>query len=622
MRDEEFDSVDVDFDGLGIAQEDEVQWRFVPCLDSEGSNLASLGPGLSSDELKWEVLRLRSEGACAVTTSGNVKSALLPERSWQRFTTDESQGMWILVDGDQQGNLPDEPVNVATPSFQSKSESPFLAQNDMPFLMKEKDSMPSTTVPELSALSSALYRGALGGHSSVLSHRSDRSSKAEIMEMKGKWEQQTVDKLHHAKNLTKQAVQSIMESDAVLGAAQKFTGHTNVVTTTIKKKIGRSQDLCKALEDRIESVEDTVRQAGECLFQLQRAQRCKWGPLNVCERRLELRDGRPIQELIRDHCQEALESERTVLMEARAALADQTDRMKEQLLVLDRILGELREDLQHKRHGLRIDRSCLSPRKPSAGKERLVLPALQDVAHYGAPPSPKDTEPGTGQQHEEGRHEGTQRLVSRAVRAEEDTIRLTNESDALIMSTRRECSRASNQVQVELAKRSEEMNVMKKQLEAQMVETDETIAQTELSLGKTKQTLESHDRPLRALDKQFAARQKRTSREGIRDPVHDEMEGHLETLKQNVRALTTKFQNSKDILEQLRISKQHLLQDYRNKIQAQKIDDACIKVTPRKSMEMDRMDPRGGRCKEPPKRRQRNRDLMHDFEVGLSAHFL
>lgn len=463
-------------------------------------------------------------------------------------------------------------------------------------------------------------------------------SKADIEESKGRWVQQTTEKLNHARNLTKQAVRSIVESSVVHSEAQKYNGHTSVVNQTFKKKISRTEDLCKALEDRIESVEDTIRQAGECLFQLQRAHRCKWAPLNVCERRLELRENRPLQEQVLDHCQEALERERSVLMGARASLQEHIERMKEMLVGLDRCNQELREDLQHKRHGLRIDRSCISPRGSAplrstsgSGKlgstcssvrggasERLVLPLLQEMPFYSQPSSPKGAEPGTGHQQEEQRQETTRQLISRVVKAEEDAMRLLNEGDALMMGTRRDCAKATQQAQVELARRVDETQTLKRQLEAQIQETEEAIAQTDLSRLKTQKALESHDRPLRALDKQFAMRGKRTSREGIRDPVHDEMEGHLDSLKLSVKSLVTKFQASQELLEQLRASKQQLQEDYRLKIQAQKIDDACLKVTPRKAMELDRSDPRGGRCREPSRRRQRA--LYADIDAGVSLH--
>merc|ERR1719323_2582618 len=103
------------------------------------------------------------------------------------------------------------------------------------------------------------------------------------------------------------------------------------------------------------------------------------------------------------------------------------------------------------------------------------------------------------------------------------------------MHTQRECQKASAKAQSELTRRVDELQTMRRHLEAQMQQTDETIAATEMSIAKTKQTMESHDKPLRALDKQFAARARRTNREGIRDPAHDDMEAHLDALKKSVK---------------------------------------------------------------------------------------
>lgn len=365
-----------------------------------------------------------------------------------------------------------------------------------------------------------------------------------------------------------------------------------------------TNDLIKALEDRHESVEDTIRQVGECLFQLQRAHRSKWAPLNVCERRLELRDTRPLQELVRDHTQEALEHERQTLIESRQELADQVNSCKESLIALDQLKVHVVEDLSSKRHGLRVDRQCLSPQKTStqSTQERVVLPQLGEVSNYNLPSSPKDSERGStaGAQQEESRQDGrldTKSLLHKAVRMEEDAMKLCNESDAVMLQTKRECQRATTQAQSSIARRADETDDLKRKLEAQMREIDDAVAQTEMSLARTKKKLESHEGPLKSLDKQFEMRGTQSARGGPRDPVQEEMEGHLETMKKSVKMLTAKFQGSKSLLENLKESRMQLTEDYRNKLLSLKIEDACLKVTPRKAMELDRSDPRGGRCK-------------------------
>mmetsp|Transcript_2033 Transcript_2033/g.7873 ORF Transcript_2033/g.7873 Transcript_2033/m.7873 type:complete len:535 (+) Transcript_2033:56-1660(+) len=463
-----------------------------------------------------------------------------------------------------------------------------------------------------------------GPVASVMSHTSARSAnKVECALNEERWAMSTNEKLENAKSLQKMAVKSMMENHSAAEQAHKFNSAANVVSSSIKKKLLKTQDLCKGLEDRIESVEDTIRQVGECLFQLQRAHRCKWAPLNVAERRLELRDARPIQELVRDNCQEALEHERNLLVEARVALGGQIEKIKECLVALDRLCGELREDLRGKRQTARIDRGCLGKRanlnSSINAKDRLVLPSLQDIPYFSMPPAPSPSDaPGRGLQNEESRQDFTLRLVARALRAEEDAMRLANESDALMVSTERECTKASAQAQTELSRRVEETNQLRRQLEGQMVQTDETIAQTQFSLSKMHQSLDSHDKPLRALDKQFAARSQRAPREGARDLVHEEMEGHLSSLQKSVRSLKNKAEATSEILEQLRRSKQQMQEDYKNKIAAQKIDDVCSKVTPRKAMALDRTDPRGGRCREPARRKPPLAGLSGGFEVGFS----
>jgi chromosome segregation ATPase len=368
----------------------------------------------------------------------------------------------------------------------------------------------------------------------------------------------------------------------------------------LKKKMSQTSDLIRALEDRHESVEDTIRQVGECLFQLQRAHRSKWAPLNVCERRLELRDTRPLQELVRDHAQDALEHERQTLIESRQELSDQVQSCKEMLLKLDRTRQDVIEDLSHKRHAQRIDRSCLSPNKHDIiHGDRVVLPQLGEVSHYAAAPSPKDAASGTGHVHEESRQVDTKSLIQSAVKIEEEAMRLCNESDAVMLQTKRECQRAAAQAQTSLARRADETDGLKRKLEAQMKEQDEAIAQTEMSLGRTKKKLEFHETPLKTLDKQFAMRSNRTDREGIRDHVHEELEAQLEQVKKSVRTLTDKFQNTKSLLDHLKESREQLTEDYRCKLLAIKIEDACLKVTPRKAIELNRSDPRGGRCKLP-----------------------
>jgi hypothetical protein len=412
------------------------------------------------------------------------------------------------------------------------------------------------------------------------------------------WQDNTMRRLAHAKALHHDAHFQLQKNDrAHSQSARRHNDATTTVHKQLRTKISASQDLVKALEDRTESIEDSIRQTGECLFQLQRALRSKWAPLNVCERRLELRDGRPLQELVRDHFQEALEHERQTLIEGRQELSDQVQGTKEMLASLEAMKQECIEDLQHKRHGMRIDRSCLNPDKPH-GKEpdRFFLPALPEVTNYHLPPSPKDTDPGTGHVHEGGRVSKTRTLLSRAMRLEENAMRLCNENDACMLHTKRECSRANAATCASMERRIHDVENLKRQIEGHINETEQTMSEAEASLAKIKKKLDSHEAPLRCLNKQFSLRDRRTDREHIRDPVTDDMENHIDAVKKSVKILTAKWQSTKNILDHLKASRQQLQEDLKCKMLAWKIDDSCRKVTPKKAIELDRLDPRGGRC--------------------------
>lgn len=437
------------------------------------------------------------------------------------------------------------------------------------------------------------------------------------------WQRTTLEQLSTAKALTRQARKHCAVGERTrAGASKTSSANTAGVAHTIRKKMLATANMIKTIEDRIEGVEDTMRHAGKSLFQLQREHRSKWAPLNVCLKRLEMRDGRPMSESVRDHTQEALEQERDTLIQSRNRLTLQMQKLQQHMLMLDSAKVALVEDLQHKRHALRVDRGCLSPKQkltgaPGTGRERLILPNLEHVTHYAQPPCPMNAEKGTGGVHEENRQCGAKNLIAEVSKLQDDADRLCSESEALMQQAQRDCTRAGTNSQKSIAQRVDETDLLKRRLESQIHETGEAILQSEISLQETRKKLESHETPLRALDKQFAIRGKRTQRERIRDPVQEEMEDHLESVKKNVQLLTNKLQATKDLIDQLQKSKRSMQEDYRAKMLALRIDDACLKVTPRKSMALDRMDPRGGRCRSA--KSARPTTLSHYMATPLSS---
>lgn len=389
------------------------------------------------------------------------------------------------------------------------------------------------------------------------------------------WETSTHSRLQEAKQLSHE-VRGQLGQNSVARLPRKFRDD---VQTGLVMKMGGTNDLAKGLQDRLFSVEDTTRNTGLSLLSLRRARQSYWAPLSVVEKRLELRKGRPLQELLRDDLQDALELEHRFLVSARQELAGAICTTKDYLATLDATKNDLLEDLHHKRQSRRIDRTCFldgGRRTPDA--DRLVLPTLAEVHHYGLPPSPKGADPGTGPMNDEQRNTNTRVLIGRAIRAEEETIHVCNKNGATILRIKGAAAIAEANTSACLSKRVEEYREMKKRLDNQVVETESMMCSAERSLQKCRQRLHTHQAPLDILSKQLALREGRAHTEHIRDGVHERLEDHLDGIKQSAKVLVDQVDGTQDLLDRLIVTRKKLVEDLRCKMVAMRIDEACVKV--------------------------------------------
>lgn len=400
------------------------------------------------------------------------------------------------------------------------------------------------------------------------------------------WQQVTKQKLSMARALIRDAKMQTSKNESGNRSARKFMPKKGEVDFHLKSKLMKSADSIKSIEERISAIEDAIRNLGSCLYELQRAYRAKYAMLNVCEKRMQLRDGRPLQELVRDNLQAALENERQVLLEARQELSDQISNTKKGLQILEAMKHELIEELGNKRQALRVDRSCLQPEKLSTN--RIFLPALPEITHYTLPPAPGQVTDQSASFTSEAKDTPT--LLHRSVKLEENAHGLIAENDAVIRHCNAECRNANDATCKCMDKSNHQTEQLKDALVEHMKEIDAMIAEGERSLAKTKKSLDSQNAPLRSLNKQFAVRDSSEDKEG--SPA---MLKQLDSVKKNVRDLTAKWESTKNILDHLKASKLQMAEDLRHKNIALEIDDKCRKVTPKKAIEHDELDPCSGR---------------------------
>mmetsp|Transcript_13495 Transcript_13495/g.31753 ORF Transcript_13495/g.31753 Transcript_13495/m.31753 type:complete len:691 (+) Transcript_13495:109-2181(+) len=450
------------------------------------------------------------------------------------------------------------------------------------------------------------------------------SSPAQRAEPSDRSSRRTKDNIESARAVTRQALALLSEEDpakAKKGAKSAEGQGASGLRHFIKKKVSAASEAIKAVEDRIDSLDDTMRQVGECMFQLQRAMRSKFGPLSVCERRLELREGRPSQEKQSDGTQQALEREKTALEKARQELSDLVQTTKEMLINLEEVRGELAQALAHKRATLKSDRSCFSPRPPlcktpvqEKDKEKVVLPKV--------PNSPRDSQlqqsqgsqgGGEAQEHPASKAD-PKTLLSKAAKMQEDALQLMTDADAVILRTQQETASANVETIAAMSIQHRQTNKLRKQLEAQLADVDATILASERLQTKTVKKLRDHEQPMRLLDKQFQdlrhmREEEGETEEGKRDPVRAELEAHLQQIHKSMEEQTAKLEATDKMLEQLREARQKLVEDLRGKNLVLKIEDTCLKVSPRKALELDRLGALGGRCKEHPRKSSRQQHL-------------
>lgn len=292
-------------------------------------------------------------------------------------------------------------VGVPTSSSARSAKKQAADAKDIAARKKSEDASEDVTLDDLSQEEMGQLKATLafsedhGGDS-----LGKRNAKGEdLMKFKRfscvRWREQTNSSVETAAALVKQASSHIeaqleesLKPRRVNGDVEDDRG-VSIVRITMQKRLGMQDALLKSLSVRCESMEATIRQAGECLHSLQRAARAQAGPLGVCEMRLKLREKRPTKELVRDDCQIVLEQHRDAVSSGREELDQWASRMKVMLQNLDGCWERLFEDLQSRRHAARMDKQIRNKDYHSASKGLPSLSAVSPAKARSEQPSPR-----------------------------------------------------------------------------------------------------------------------------------------------------------------------------------------------------------------------------------------
>ncbi|CAJ1452600.1 unnamed protein product [Effrenium voratum] len=146
----------------------------------------------------------------------------------------------------------------------------------------------------------------------------------------------------------------------------------------LRKRVAMTEGLIQNLLRRIEGTGALIRRVDQSLYLLSQNRQSLDGPIEICERRLLIRTQRPEEESVQDDFQQALEHEEQVLASGNKHLNAYIEAGNQLHEALQAAKIEMVEDLQFKKHALRLEKSALQF-DPYHGRDRAcVLPMVAD----------------------------------------------------------------------------------------------------------------------------------------------------------------------------------------------------------------------------------------------------
>jgi len=311
----------------------------------------------------------------------------------------------------------------------------------------------------------------------------------------------------------------------------------------------------------MQEIEDAQLQMEDSCIKLKHERMQGFAALQVCTRRMELREKRPPAENFQDYLADALNKEKAVLETARADLFNMEGEAKkiiDDLVAMRRYLssdtGERRLEMAHDISSLKVHVAPPPPKSKGGGAAaESGAPAEGETGEGGAPaeganeaaaPAPA---PAAEAAPTEGAAPAGDKLDSKKLLEETHKLlgrsrNLRARSFDLISRVKAESRKALGKTEDAMARRTADLSTKKKNLETHALDVEAAIAVAERSLDRLQKRLDPKD-----------------------------------TKK------AEKLQADVACLDQLRKCRTTLQDDIRNKFTALEIDNLCRRVTPAKA---------------------------------------
>lgn len=300
-------------------------------------------------------------------------------------------------------------------------------------------------------------------------------------------------------------------------------------------------------QDRIEAHRSAIGEATQLTARISRAvtrldkvsinmkkeryERCS--QMQVCQKRLELREARPEPERINDCLQQALTRELELLTAARAQMLKGEAGVRAHREALAELRTELSSDTGSRRLTVAYEQHTLKP---------SVLPTLVQKQPQDQGDTPKGAQ--------SPQRDSARQLATRAAKLLGGVEAFCSRSLDVVQRSHQEAEMISEFVTARFLKRGEELSGQKKGIE-------EDLANLHKTIEKAEEELATHTKRLDPKDKEKAA-----------------------TIKA-----------SKSLLKELHLAREEMIEDLHCKIKAQDIDDACRRVRPLNAYDPTAGDP-------------------------------
>jgi hypothetical protein len=282
--------------------------------------------------------------------------------------------------------------------------------------------------------------------------------------------------------------------------------------------------LNKSNFDAVSQIDKASAYASTCLTRLQH-EHCALGTvLLVCQRRLELREGRPTQELEDSSgLEKALLHEEKILTSYR----DSTLVLGGDLMTKIDMAAKLRNGVSGQRANMRaairrnkneskLYSSCPSP-AGSTGLAQIGSPMLPGSPYVDPADQLRQS------MTEAANHRDTMSgLIKEALDLNNHVDDLGRQSDSLIAQSQREAAQANRQVVLLLERNTLETTELTKKIRSRITDADSALAVAEKMLGKSRKKLNPDDGEAMAklMESETAVEELRTTRRDLQEDLY------------------------------------------------------------------------------------------------------